>query len=60
MGTKVSGYLAHSEAADTPGQAALRARFAAGVELGLQYRDARVSRDLTQAQIADLTGVPQG
>jgi ribosome-binding protein aMBF1 (putative translation factor) len=59
MGTKFSDYLAHSEAADTPEQAALRARFVAGVELGLQYRDARVSRGLTQTQLAQLTGVPQ-
>jgi XRE family transcriptional regulator, regulator of sulfur utilization len=59
MGTKFSDYLAQSAAADTPELAALRARFAVGVELGLQYRDARVSRGLTQAQLAELTGVPQ-
>ncbi len=59
MGTKFSDYLAQSEAADTLEQAALRARFAAGLELGLQYRDARVSRRLTQTQLAQLTGIPQ-
>ena len=59
MGTKFSDYLAQSEAADTPEQAALRARFDVGLELGLQYRDARVSRGLTQTQLAQLTGVPQ-
>jgi len=59
MATKFSDYLAQSEAADTPEQAAMRARFAAGLELGLQYRDARVSRGLTQAELSELTGVPQ-
>lgn len=59
MGTKFSEYLAQSEAADSPAQAAMRARLAAGVVLGLQYRDARVSHGLTQAQLAELTGVPQ-
>jgi XRE family transcriptional regulator, regulator of sulfur utilization len=59
MATKFSDYLAQSEAADTAEQAAVRARFAAGLELGLQYRDARASIGLTQAELSELTGVPQ-
>jgi hypothetical protein len=59
MGTKFSDYLAESEAADTPEDAAVRAMFAAGIALGLQFRDARVSRGLTQAALSGLTGIPQ-
>jgi DNA-binding XRE family transcriptional regulator len=59
MGTKFNDYLAESEAADTPGEAAVRAMFAAGIALGLQFRDARVSRGLTQAELSGLTGIPQ-
>jgi DNA-binding XRE family transcriptional regulator len=59
MGTKFSDYLAESGAADTPEDAAVRAMFAAGIALGLQFRDARVSRGLTQAQLSGLTGIPQ-
>jgi XRE family transcriptional regulator, regulator of sulfur utilization len=59
MGTKFSDYLAESESADTPKDAAVRAMFAAGIALGLQFRDARVSRGLTQAQLSGLTGIPQ-
>ena len=57
MGTKFSDYLAESEAADTPEDAAVRTMFAAGIALGLQSRDARVSRGLTQAQLSGLTGI---
>jgi XRE family transcriptional regulator, regulator of sulfur utilization len=59
MGTEFSDYLAESEAADAPEDAAVRAMFAAGIALGLQFRGARVSRCLTQAQLSGLTGIPQ-
>ena len=59
MGTRFSDYLAESETADTPQEAAVRAMFAAGVTLGLQFRDARVARGLTQAELSGLTGIPQ-
>jgi DNA-binding XRE family transcriptional regulator len=59
MGTRFSEYLAESEAADTPEDAAVRAMFAAGIALGLEFRDARVSRGLTQADLSGLTGIPQ-
>jgi hypothetical protein len=54
-GTKFSDYLAESEAADSPEAAAVRAMFAAGIALGLQFRDARVSRGLTRAYLSGLT-----
>ena len=59
MGTKFSDYLAESEAVDTPEDAAVRAMFAAGIALGLQFRDARVGRGLTQAELSGLAGIPQ-
>jgi XRE family transcriptional regulator, regulator of sulfur utilization len=59
MRTKFSDYLAESEAADTPEDAAMRAIFAAGIVLGLQFRGAGVSRGLTQAELSGLTVVPQ-
>ncbi len=40
-------------------KAAVRAMFAAGLALGMQFRDARVAQGLTQAQLAELSGVPQ-
>jgi hypothetical protein len=39
--------------------AAVRAMFAVGIALGLLFRDARVSRGLTQADLSGLTGIPQ-
>jgi DNA-binding XRE family transcriptional regulator len=59
VGTRFSDYLAESEAADTPEEAAVRVMLAAGVILGLQFRDARVARGLTQDALSRLTGVPQ-
>lgn len=59
MGTKFSDYLAESKAADTAEDAALRAAFAARITLGLQFRDARVSRGLTQVQLSEKSGVSQ-
>src|SRR5450755_249568 len=35
------------------------AMFAAGVVLGLQFRDARVGQGLTQAEFSGLAGIPQ-
>ncbi|MGH3195407.1 MAG: helix-turn-helix domain-containing protein [Streptosporangiaceae bacterium] len=59
MGTKFSDYLAESKAADTPEDAAFRAALAARISLGLQFRDARVSGGLTQAELSDRSGVSQ-
>jgi ribosome-binding protein aMBF1 (putative translation factor) len=59
LGTKFSAYLAGSKAADSADDAALRAAFAQGISLGLEYHDARVARGLTQRQLSELSGVPQ-
>jgi ribosome-binding protein aMBF1 (putative translation factor) len=59
MGTKFDDWVAAREAVQTPGEAELRKRFAAGIALGLQYHDARVAHGLTQRQLAAMTGVPQ-
>jgi hypothetical protein len=59
VGTKFSDYLAESEAADTPEEGAVRAMFAAGVALVLQFRDAGVGQGLTQSELSGLTGIPQ-
>jgi XRE family transcriptional regulator, regulator of sulfur utilization len=59
MGTRFSDYLAESEAGDTPEDAAVRAMFAAAIALGLQFRDARVSGGLTQAELSGQTGIPR-
>ena len=59
MGTKFSGYLAESKAADTPEDAAFRAAAAARITLGLQFREARLSQGLTQVELSEKSGVPQ-
>jgi len=59
VGTRFSDYLAKSKAADTPEDAALREAFAASITLGLQFRDARVRRGLTQVELSDMSGVSQ-
>ena len=59
MGTKFSDYLAESKAADTPEDAALREAFAAGIDLGLQFRDARVEQGLTQVELSQKSGITQ-
>ena len=59
MATDVKKWLAEQEAAETPGEAELRQRFEAAITLGLQFRDARAARGLTQRQLSELTGVRQ-
>jgi DNA-binding XRE family transcriptional regulator len=59
MGTRFNDYLASSKAADTPEDAAVRASFAAGIALGIQFRGARIDRGLTQIELSELTGVSQ-
>lgn len=51
--------MAASKAAESPEDAAIRKVFAEDIRLGLQFRDARVERGLTQRQLADLSGVSQ-
>ena len=59
MGTRFDDWLAGQETAETPGQAQLRARFEAAIELGLQFRDARVARGLSQRELSERSGVRQ-
>jgi ribosome-binding protein aMBF1 (putative translation factor) len=59
MGTNFKDYLAASRAAESPEDAALRKVFAEHIRLGLQFRDVRVDRGLTQRQLSELSGVPQ-
>lgn len=59
MGTKFSDYLAESKAADTAEDRALREAFAASIVLGLQFRDARVARGMTQKDLSVRSGIAQ-
>src|SRR5579875_3679952 len=42
-----------------PGEAELRRRFEAAIELGLQFRDARVARGWSQRELSEQSGVRQ-
>lgn len=59
MGTKFSDYLEKSRKSDSPEDAALRGVFREDIMLGLQFRDARVAKGLTQRDLARRSGVPQ-
>jgi XRE family transcriptional regulator, regulator of sulfur utilization len=59
MGTRFDDWLAEREATETPGLAELRRRFEAAIELGLQFRDARVARGLSQRELSERSGVRQ-
>ncbi|HEY1703356.1 MAG TPA: helix-turn-helix transcriptional regulator [Trebonia sp.] len=50
---------ARNAAAETRGESELRRRFEAAIELGLQFRDARVARGLSQRELAERSGVRQ-
>lgn len=59
MGTKFDDWAAGREAFETPGEAELRRRFEAAIELGLQFRDARLGRGLSQRELSERSGVRQ-
>lgn len=59
MGTKFNDWAAAREAVETPGAAELRRRFEAAIELGLQFRDARVARGMSQQDLSAASGVRQ-
>ena len=59
MGTKFDEWAAERAAAETPGQAELRKRFEAAIKLGLQFRDARVARGLSQRELSERSRVRQ-
>lgn len=59
MGTRFDEWAAQQAAAETPGEAELRRRFEAAIELGLQFRDARVAQGMSQRELAERAGVRQ-
>lgn len=59
MGTKFKNWEAERQAAETPGQAELRMRLEAAIELGLQFRDARAARGWSQRELSERSGVRQ-
>jgi ribosome-binding protein aMBF1 (putative translation factor) len=59
VGTKFDDWLAERGAAETVGEAELRRRFEAAIELGLQFRDARVALGLSQRELSQRSGVRQ-
>lgn len=59
MGTKFSDWAARQDAVETPVEAELRRRFAAGFALGIQFHDARVAHGLSQRQLSEASGVQQ-
>ena len=59
MGTRFDDWLAQREAAETVGEAELRRRFEAAIDLGLQFRDARVAQELSQRELSQRSGVRQ-
>lgn len=59
MGTRFEDWAAGRAAAEAPGEGELRKRFEAAIELGLQFRDARVACGLSQRELAERSGVRQ-
>ncbi|HEX5291448.1 MAG TPA: helix-turn-helix transcriptional regulator [Streptosporangiaceae bacterium] len=59
MGTKFSDWAARQDINETPVEAELRRRFAAGFALGLQIHDARVAQGISQRVLAEASGIPQ-
>jgi len=59
VGTRFDDLVAGREVTESPGEAELRRRFEAAIELGLQFRDARVAHGLSQRELSDRSGVRQ-
>ncbi len=59
MGTRFEDRAAGGAAAVTVGEVELRRRFEAATELGLQFRDARVARGMSQRELSQASGVRQ-
>jgi XRE family transcriptional regulator, regulator of sulfur utilization len=59
MGTNFNDWAAEQAARESSGEAELRRRFEAGIELGLQFRDARVAMGLSQRDLSEASGVRQ-
>lgn len=59
MGTRFEDWAADRAAAEAAGEVELRQRFEAAIELGLQFRDARVARGMSQRELSEASGVRQ-
>ena len=59
MGTRFEDWAAGRASAETPGEAELRRRFEAAIELGLQFRDARVACGMSQRELSERSGIRQ-
>jgi ribosome-binding protein aMBF1 (putative translation factor) len=59
VGTRFDDWVVEREAAETPAEAELRRRFEAAIQLGLQFRDARVARGWSQRELSEQSGVRQ-
>jgi XRE family transcriptional regulator, regulator of sulfur utilization len=59
MGTRFEDWVVGRAAAETAGEVELRQRFEAAIELGLQFRDARVARGMSQRELSEASGVRQ-
>ncbi len=59
MGTRFDDWVARRGRIQAPGEAELRRRFEDAIVLGLQFRDARVARGLSQRELSEQSGVRQ-
>jgi XRE family transcriptional regulator, regulator of sulfur utilization len=59
VGTKFEDWAVGRTAAETVGEAELRQRFEAAIDLGLQFRDARIARGMSQRELSEASGVRQ-
>jgi XRE family transcriptional regulator, regulator of sulfur utilization len=59
VATRFDDWMAAQEATETPAQAELRHRFEAAIELGLQFRDARVACGWSQRELSERSGIRQ-
>jgi ribosome-binding protein aMBF1 (putative translation factor) len=59
MGTSFNDWANQHAAAETSGEKELRRRFGAAIELGLQFRDARIARGMSQRELSEHSGVRQ-
>jgi ribosome-binding protein aMBF1 (putative translation factor) len=59
IGTRFEDWAADRAAAEAAGEVELRQRFEAAIELGLQFRDARVAHGMSQRELSEASGVRQ-
>lgn len=59
MGTRFEDWAAQREASETAAEAELRRRFEAAIQLGFQFRDARVALGMSQRDLSGASGIRQ-